>query len=224
MAGILVVLRAVGRLPLRDLRTFSAAGTNNFFLFCFLLLQQSGAFLQLIVAILLLFPLSVDPLKRVPRSRWTALAVRDGRPGCDSRGSFALSPEAWIRRRHCCSGWRARPWGCGSPRFRWASVRPRRHSRLCPNACPESIRYATSRPCPGRFDGLVRKDIREMLSLLDPYCELILAISGAVYRVMARHPEPDAIVGVTLLIVFAVSTYANLLLGLTRTPGSPATG
>lgn len=218
MVGILTVLSAVGRLAVRDLRTFTAAGTNNFFLFCFLLLQQSGIFLQVVLALLLLFPLSVDPLRRVPKSRWLLWPFGTGARVAIRAGSFVLSPAAWIAAALFL--WLARPalglrFAALSLTIGISAMALSALSERLPSINP--LRHIP--PVPGRFGGLVRKDIREMLSLLDPYCGLILAICGLVYRILSKQAEPDAIMGVTLLIVLSVSTYANLLFGLDSDSG-----
>src|SRR5215467_6906355 len=98
MVGVGAVLRALGRVVWRDLRSYHSLAGNNFFLFVLLLAQQLSAslFFALILGLLLLFPLSADPLAKVPPERLEGWPIaRRGRVIL-RLGSMALSPAAWI--------------------------------------------------------------------------------------------------------------------------------
>jgi hypothetical protein len=80
----------------RDQKSLQSFATNNFFLISALLLREAGAFLYLIVGMVLLFPLSADPLQKIPaerlavwpltrRQRWTLRAL-----------SPWLNPATWL--------------------------------------------------------------------------------------------------------------------------------
>src|SRR5579872_4352535 len=90
MARLAAVLRALARAMGRDQKSFQSVVANNFFIVSALLLQQAGTFIYLIVGLVLLFPLSTDPLRKIPRSR-LALWPLDARERHLLR---ALSP--WI--------------------------------------------------------------------------------------------------------------------------------
>ena len=96
MAGIIsrtaparAVLRAVGLTSYRELRSYQSITGQNFFYLVLLIAMQpeSAAFFGLIVGALLFFPLSSDPLEKVPSDRrklWPIerpdwLAIRIGR-------------------------------------------------------------------------------------------------------------------------------------------------
>src|SRR5205085_6100733 len=64
---------------------------------------------------------------------------------------------------------------------------------------------------PGKLGGLVRKNLREMLSVLDPYAGLVLMISGVIYRVKTPNADSDALLMITLLVMLSLSTYAQCL-------------
>ena len=53
----------------RDWTAFQSLAGNNFFLITVFLLRQAGAFVYLIIGLVLLFPLSTDPLRKIPASR-----------------------------------------------------------------------------------------------------------------------------------------------------------
>jgi hypothetical protein len=67
---------------------------------------------------------------------------------------------------------------------------------------------------PGRLGGLVRKNVRETLSLLDPYAAALLSIGGGAYRIFGAHPDPAAFTIIGLLVALAMSTCAQSLFGL----------
>jgi hypothetical protein len=67
---------------------------------------------------------------------------------------------------------------------------------------------------PGPVGQLIRKNVREILSTLDFYIALLLALTGLVYRV-ARLPLPEeAFRDLGLLVVLALCTYTQSLFGL----------
>jgi hypothetical protein len=83
-----------------------------------------------------------------------------------------------------------------------------------PAACPRANLARYIPDIGGRLGGLIRKNVRELLSLLDPYAALILTISGTVYRFAAKPVEPDALMLLSILVVLALSTHALTLFGL----------
>ena len=69
MARVFAILRALALAFRRDQKSFQSVAGNNFFLVSALLLQEAGGFLFLIMGLVLLFPLSTDPLRKIPPSR-----------------------------------------------------------------------------------------------------------------------------------------------------------
>ena len=69
MARLAAILVALGRALGRDLKSSWSLKGNNFFIVSVLVLQDAGAFIYLIVGLVMLFPLSTDPLRRIPASR-----------------------------------------------------------------------------------------------------------------------------------------------------------
>jgi hypothetical protein len=67
---------------------------------------------------------------------------------------------------------------------------------------------------PGRLGGLVRKNLREMLSVLDVYVAALLSAGGLLYRLAVPHPDPAAFPILALVIGLSMSTYAQCLFGL----------
>jgi hypothetical protein len=215
VAGLRAILTALARAVWRDLRTLNSLTGNNFFLFVLLLLQQpsSALFLILILGFLLLGPLSADPLRKVPPDRlalWPLsaperIALRFVSPLLTplvlialplffkvAGAAIALSMLALaLALQFAVALWN-----------HWRAGRPRRN-----------VFWFVPR-MPGRLGGLVQKDIRQMLSVLDPYVALVLMIGGVCYRLLSARLDPEAPVILALLVVFAVSTSAQCLFGL----------
>src|SRR5207302_505332 len=78
LAAIIAILKAMGRVIKRDLGTLRSVQFNNFFLFAMLLTYSSLASRQkpdgatpflVLLGFVLLFPLSSDPLTKIPAIR-----------------------------------------------------------------------------------------------------------------------------------------------------------
>ena len=69
MARAIAILRALALAYRRDWTAFQSLAGNNFFLITIFLLGRAGTFVYLIFGLVLLFPLSTDPLRKVPPSR-----------------------------------------------------------------------------------------------------------------------------------------------------------
>ena len=98
MAAIRAILSALARAVKRDLGTFESIGGNNFFLFALVLMlqPQSAEFLLLLLGLLLLFPLSADPLAKIPADRYALWPLtRLQRLGL-RLSSVLFSPVIWI--------------------------------------------------------------------------------------------------------------------------------
>jgi hypothetical protein len=213
VAGLRAILSALALLVWRDLRKLHSITANNFFLFGFLLLGQGGAFLQLILGLLLLFPLSADPMRKIPPER-LGLFPLDTRQRVWLRiASIWLSPATWIIVALLIRS--ARPilglqllalvvvfQGVG---LAGAALLER---------APQANLLHLVPALPGPLGELVQKNLREMLRVLDPYPALLLSVSALIYRVVSKAPEPDAFLMVTMFIVLALSTYAQCLFAL----------
>ncbi|HLJ46744.1 MAG TPA: hypothetical protein VKU01_12085 [Bryobacteraceae bacterium] len=218
MAGLLTIVGALARAVWRDIRKLNALAANNFFLFCFLALGQSGAFLQVILGLLVLFPLSADPLRKVPPERLALWPLTRGQGILLRLASLCLSPAVWITTGLLI--WLASPLA-GIGAFVAATLiysLASSFSRFS-GVLPEINLLRHIPRLPGRVGGLIQKNIREMLSILDAYAGLVLSIAGIVYRLAATHPEPEAFFGITLLISLSLSTYAQCLFALDAETG-----
>ncbi len=69
MARVGAVLRALRLTVARDQKSIFSLTGNNFFIVSILMAQEAGVFLYLLLALVMLVPLSTDPLQKLPASR-----------------------------------------------------------------------------------------------------------------------------------------------------------
>jgi hypothetical protein len=210
--------RAVGR----NLGTLESIKVNNLFLFVALLaygaintgLPPKSAYpFFLLLGFLLLFPLSSDPLATMPPARLALWPLTGGQRLGLRFASLALSPVTWIGVFILVNT--ARPLMaltfCGlAVGMQGAAALGRHAARRDPHF--DLLRYIPQ--FPGRLGGLVRKNMREILSLLDPYAALLISLGGGTYRVLGTRPDPEAFAIIGLLVALTMSTYAQSLFGL----------
>jgi hypothetical protein len=215
VARLRPILKALAAVTRRERKTFRSIASNNFFLFTVLLLQRNGVFLYLIGALVVLFPLSADPLRKIPPerlslwplTRWDRRILRALSPW--------LNPLAWL--------------------LALLAVWSLKHTESAGVLVLAAAFFAAGFLLPG-FSGeprflhwipaargplgqLVRKHIREMLLTLDFYMALILSLSGLAYRIFVPALPGEALTMMTVLIVLALSSYAQCLFGLESTGG-----
>ncbi|HTT60417.1 MAG TPA: hypothetical protein VMG35_01200 [Bryobacteraceae bacterium] len=209
MAALGAILSALRRAVGRDVAHVMQA--NNLLLLA--LLGRSAAALFLMLGLLLLLPLSFDPLRKIPAARLALWPLSIAQRSCLRISSLALSPVVWIgalillktRQPGLALAFCALAVGVQTALVLGRYVAQRhRHADLLLDL-PQF---------PGRMGGLVRKDIREMLCQLDPYAAAMLSLGGGAYRVFAAHPDPAAASILALLVALAMSTCAQSLFGL----------
>jgi hypothetical protein len=104
-AVVFAILKALSRAAAGDLATFEAVKVNNFFLFVALLIYgalesgmrpSSAEPFLLFLGFLLLFPLSSDPLDRIPPHRLASWPLARGQRFALRLASLGLSPVLWL--------------------------------------------------------------------------------------------------------------------------------
>ncbi len=212
MARVFAILRALGLAFRRDQKSFESIAGNNFFLVSALLLQSAGGFLFLIVGLVMLFPLSTDPLRKIPASRMALwpLESRDRRmlrvlsPWLNPVSWIVIGLAVWAGRGKVTVGL----WGLGAGLFAlgfllsdWRLFSSQTLWRMVPGF-------------PGALNQLVRKNVREVLSTLDFYVALVLSLCVLAYRLLGPPLPREAFLAITVLVVLALSSYAQCLFGL----------
>jgi hypothetical protein len=222
MRALAAILKAVRRAVARDLGTLQSIKVNNLFLFVALLSYgalnsgqppKSAYPFFVLLGFLLLFPLSSDPLGKIPASRLGLWPLSGGQRLGLRFASLALSPVTWIGVLILLKT--ARPltalafFGLAAG-VQGAAALGRHAARRDPHW--NLLRHIPQ--FPGRLGGLVRKNMREILSLMDPYAALLLSVGGGAYRLFGTHPDPEAFAIIGLLVALTMSTYAQSLFGL----------
>ncbi len=211
MARTTAILRAVARALRRDQKTIESIAGNNFFWVTVLLLQQAGAFIYLLFGLILLFPLSTDPLRKVPRSRLALWPLEPQERWMLRFASPWVNPVSWLLALGAL--WVAR----GKFSFGlWGAVVGLVAAAFCISAVPwrpHRVAWRAVPHFPGALNHLIRKNLREMLCTLDFYCALLLSLSTLAFRIAGKLPE-DAMLPMTVLVAIALSSYAQCLFGL----------
>ena len=172
---------------------------------------ESAEFFVAILIVVMLFPLSTDPLQKVPVERratwpilrWEWVIVR--------AGSFALSPIAWLAVLLLLrTGWRTSALVLVGVAFvQVLTYLSRRFARDQRNLWLHWIPAP-----PGAIGAIMRLQWREMLLTLDPYVAFTLVISTELYRASGRRLDPAAPQVLSLLVGLALSTETQVLLGV----------
>lgn len=196
----------------RELGTFRSLKVNNLFLFIALMVwgalnsgvePKAAEFLILALGLLLLFPLSSDPLALVPANRRSLWPLTKWQQLCLRVISLVASPIVWLAfvALVLTARWRL-------VLILIVAAAAAQLVKLIAMRLPRVNLLRFIPQFPGKLGGIVRNDLREMLSVLDPYVALLLAIGGSVYR------EPSAMPMLSILVGLTLSTYAQCLFGL----------
>lgn len=217
MARAGAILRALALAYRRDQKSLETVAGNNFFIVSALLLQDAGGFIYLIIGLVLLFPLSTDPLRKIPASRLALWPIGRRERWLLRIVSPWINPVSWAVAG--LAVWAARGkvtfgfWGLAAGLFAagfllsdLSFISTQTVWRLIPHF-------------PGPLNQLIRKNLREMLSTLDFYCALLLSLSALAYRAIGPALPAEGLLAITVLIVLALSSYAQCLFGLDGSGG-----
>ena len=170
---------------------------------------ESAYFFALIIGALLLFPLSSDPLEKVPVDRRKLWPLGHGDWLAIRIASLFLSPVIWIGAFILLRiGWRLAyqivvialaAYAISFAFKRWA---PKFNL----------MRFVPAPP--GLMGHLIRLHWREMLTTLDPYVGLLLTFATTLYRLTGGNLDPAAVPIISMVVVVTISTSAQVLIGL----------
>jgi len=167
----------------------------------------------LLLGFLLLFPLSGDPLARIPAARLALWPLaRRGRFGLRV-ASLALSPVLWVTVAILSSA------SAALAAF-FVAVAIGAQALVVLARRPTWTPQARVPPIPGRLGLLIRKDARQMLTVLDTWVAILLSLGGCGWRAIDRHADPEAFPILAILVALALSTYAQSLFGLDAASGA----
>ena len=212
MARTRAILKALAVAYRRDQRALESVAGNNFFIVTALLLRDAGGFIYLLIGLVLLFPLSTDQLRKIPASRLALWPIETGERRLLRLLSPWVNPVSWA-----IAGlgvWAAR----GKLTFGlWGAVA----GVFVATFLLSDLRYTPGRAVwvrvprfPGRWNQLIRKNLREIVSTLDFYCALLMSLGALVCRAMRLPLPPQFSLAITVLVVLALSSYTQCLFGL----------
>ena len=219
MRAVSAIVRALGRAVRRNLGSFGGLKVNNFFLFTALMVY--GALISgvmpvsaypflLLIAILLLLPLSSDPLALIPASRRGIWPLRLGDRIALRMASLLLSPVSWIAAAIVIRT--ARPGAAivfGAVVVGVRGIAP-------PAAKP--LRWVPR--IPGHIGELVRNHAREMFLVLDTYVAIALGAGAALWLRIDPNAPSEARPILAILVALALSTEAQCLFHLDGASGA----
>lgn len=197
MVGLAAILTALARLTWRELGTLRSLTANNFFVAGALLLSGAGPFLWLLAGLLLLFPLSADPLSRAPAERVAQWPLSRRKRILLRLLSLALSPAAWLAIVLLIYT---------APSLTLAFLAVVTLIQTLRALASHRPRMSPLRLLPATT--LTAKNLRQLLLHLDCWLAALIAACGLIYR------DPDALLGLTPLAMLALSTPANCLFSL----------
>jgi hypothetical protein len=209
---VFTILAALAKAARRGAKSAGSFASNNLFVLAvaLLLFKDPGGFLSIdaLMALVLFFPLSADPLRKVPAARLAAWPLGRGERGLLRILSIWLNPIAWLvallALRKAVT-WQL--WAAVVCLFAIAFLAPGRGIGGRPTLFRAIPRF------PGPLDQLIRKDLREIFATLDFYCALLLAAVTFGFRLAGLVPR-DALFPMSIAVVLALSTYAGNLFGL----------
>ena len=212
LSGVISLLGALGTISARQVRSFGSIGGQNLFLFVALVALQpeSAAFFGEILLVVLLFPLSTDPMEALPeerRGRWP-LGTKEW--AAVRAASLLLSPIVWIGIVLAVRlGWRmsALAVGGGVIVQLLRTIAKRR-----PGMSGGWLLWVPAPP--GALGQIMRLQWRGMLRTLDAYVALALAGLTAAYRFSGAALDAEAPRIMALVTALALSTHTQVLVGI----------
>jgi hypothetical protein len=202
------LLTALLKAVRRDLAGYASLKTNNFFLFVVMMIWgalNSGvapiASYPFLVALgtLMILPASGDPLDKIPPSRFSLWPLTGVTRVMLRILGLLLNPAFWILAALIALR--------SGPAIAAVFVAFIATARLFPWARPTSFVAL-----PG--SGLITKDLRQLLTVLDTWLALAIGLGGGLWRVLSSHPDPDAFPILAILVALALSTCAQSLFAL----------
>jgi hypothetical protein len=216
MARLTAVLRALALAFRRDQKSFQSVIGNNFFFISVYLLRSAGAFVYVIIGLVMLFPMSTDPLRKIPASRLALWPLARRERWLLRAISPWINPITWLL--GALALWAVHGtftkelWALAAGVFATSFLASSLTGRA--GLQPSHGMWRRVPNFPGPLNQLIRKNVREMVSTLDFYCALLLSLSAIVYRAIGRQVPREAYLAITILIVLALSSYAQCLFGL----------
>jgi hypothetical protein len=212
------ILDALAKVTRRDRKSIFSFSANNisYTAVALLFMSDPGALIvfAVIIAMVLFFPLTADPLRKIPPERLSLwpLAAREHR--FLRVMSVGFNPLVWLL--VALLVWKRVTlglWALVAVMFAIGFAAPWRYLHGRGGAARWLPGVSWLPRFPTHLNQLLRKNLRELLATLDFYAALVLALAAAAFRVAGRLPS-DAFLPLTLLVMLLISTCALSLFGL----------
>jgi hypothetical protein len=211
MARLAAVLKASATATWRERRSLFSFGANNFFVTVVFFFREYlvGVLFYSLLAAILLFPLSTDPIQKIPRERLSMWPLSRADRWLLRMAAPWLNPLTWILTAFII--WFA---SHRAIHIAFLAVGLLVAVSLVGALVPQGGRGGFWRWVPGFptvVGQLVRKDLRQLLSTLDFWLAAVLSGSFALSTLLLGTLPEEAYVTFSLLVVLALSTVAQTL-------------
>jgi hypothetical protein len=219
MARVAAVLKMTATALWRERRSLLSVTTNNFFgtiafFFFFGIFADYtvGIIFYMLVGVLLLFPLSADPVQKIPPERLALWPLSGAEHWLLRVLAPWLNPITWL---FCALVlWSAFDRDAKTVGISAAvMVAILLLIPLVPQGGRSNLWRGVPR-FPSVFGQLIRKDLRQLLSMLDFWLAALLSGAFLQYRLLAHDVPPEAETALSLLVVLALSTATQTLFAL----------
>ena len=220
MAGLLTrpvaILKWLGRAAKRNRHTFAFTGNNMHYTAIaslFMLDFAMAGILLLIMGIIVILPMSSDPLRAIPAVRMRLWPLENSERRLLRLISPLLNPMTWIV--IALALWRGASMGIVALAAGVVATGFLTSARASGGGV-SMWRWLPNLPVP--LNHLIRKNLREMLSTLDFFCGALIAVAALGWRAAGLLP-PAAFFPLTIVSMLAISTCALTLFGLDGAAG-----
>jgi len=206
------ILKAIGAAFRRRQTSVRSLAANNLqyaaLTFLFLGDPAAGAFFIAVIGIVLMLPMSADPLGTVPVTRLRSWPLDKRELRMLRIASPWLNPMTWLLvalafwKRIALTLWLVI---AGPAIVRWVAPPGWVSAR--------AVMWKNVPRLPGPLGLLIRKDLRQLLSTLDFWVAMVIAVPALAARASGLLPR-ESLVPVALILMLALSTCAQSLFGL----------
>jgi hypothetical protein len=210
------ILKWLARAAQRNRRSFSFTGNNMHYTalaLLFMLDAVAAGFLLIIMGVIVVLPLSSDPLRAIPKTRMGIWPLENDERRLLRLISPWLNPITWIV--IALAIWKGASLGIVALA---AGVVVAGFAASAVSSGGAASPWRRVPGFPVRLNQMIRKDLREMLSTLDFFCGAFIAIAALAWRLSGLLP-PAAFFPLTVIAMLAISTCALTLFGLDGAAG-----
>jgi hypothetical protein len=212
VARVRAIVGALWTAVRRNRKSLASFSGNNLYYagFTLLFMLDPGAFVffLVLIGVVLFFPLSSDPLRVIPQERFALWPVTARERRVLRFVSLWVNPLVWVLA--ALLFWKRLSFGV------WAMFAGLFTAGFVLPSLPFGSGLRGWRRMPQFWtplNQLLRKNLRELLSILDVYCGLVLALPAAWFRAAGILPT-EATLPLTMVIILTISTYPQSLFAL----------